>query len=53
MTYVWIGSVLWLVLAVVVAVVGFKRLRRPTCPDCGLSVDRDLRQCPYCGASMR
>ncbi len=46
MTYVWIGTVLWVVLAVVVAVVGFRRFRRPQCPDCGLSVDRDLRECP-------
>jgi len=53
MTFVWIGSLLGVGLAVGVAVVGFKRFRRPTCPDCGLSVDRDLRECPYCGASMR
>lgn len=48
-----LGGTLFTVLAVVVIFVGLQRFNRPTCPSCGLSVDRDLDTCPYCGASMR
>ncbi len=47
------GSLLFLVLAVVVAFVGYQRMNRPKCPECGLSVDQDLDDCPYCHAAMR
>lgn len=50
--YWFVGSVVWILLAVVVIVIGMQRFRRPKCPSCGLSVDRDLSSCPYCGASL-
>jgi hypothetical protein len=46
------GSIIFFLLAFVVLYVGFQRLNRPKCPSCGLSVDRDLHTCPYCGAAM-
>ena len=49
----YIGGIIFLVLAVVVVVLGMRQLNRPKCPSCGLSVDRDLESCPYCGATMR
>jgi hypothetical protein len=52
MPYVYIGGFLWLAMALVVVVVARQRMHRPACPDCGLSVDRNLPTCPYCGASM-
>jgi hypothetical protein len=51
MIYV-LGGLLWVVIAVAVVVVFLQRKNRPTCPSCGLSVDRDLSTCPYCGATM-
>ena len=48
----YLGSFLFTALAVLVIYVGAQRLNRPKCPDCGLSVDRDLDACPYCHASM-
>jgi len=47
------GLLIFMALAVVVLVVGFQRMNRPKCPECGLSVDRDLDHCPYCKAKMR
>ncbi|MGZ4682547.1 MAG: hypothetical protein ACXWCM_13430 [Acidimicrobiales bacterium] len=47
------GTVIFLVLAVIVVVVGMRQFNRPKCPSCGLSVDRDLSTCPYCHAPMR
>ena len=51
--YYYLGTAIFLVLAIVVVVVGARRFNRPKCPSCGLSVDRDLDKCPYCHASMR
>ena len=52
MTYVYIGGLLWFVLAIVVVVVARQKMNRPKCPSCGLSVDRNQSTCPYCDASM-
>jgi hypothetical protein len=46
------GTAIFLLLAIVVVVVGVQRMNRPKCPSCGLSVDRDLKKCPYCHHSM-
>lgn len=53
MVFYYAGTVIFLVLAVVVVVVGMRQFNRPKCPSCGLSVGRDLAKCPYCHASMR
>jgi hypothetical protein len=53
MGYVFFGVGIFAVLAIVVVVVGIQRLNRPKCPQCGLSVNRDLSTCPYCHAKMR
>jgi len=50
--YPFIGVGIFVILAIVVVVIGARRLNRPKCPSCGLSVDRDLAKCPYCHASM-
>jgi hypothetical protein len=53
MVFYYLGTAIFLVLAVVVVVVGLRQFNRPKCPSCGLSVGRDLASCPYCHASMR
>lgn len=50
--FYWIGGLVWILIAVAVVVVFMQRRNRPRCPKCGLSVDRDLDTCPYCGAHM-
>ena len=49
----YVGSVIFLVLALLVIVLGMRQFNRPKCPSCGLSVDRDQQNCPYCHAPMR
>lgn len=46
------GGLIFVVITVAVVLVALQRRNRPACPECGLSVDRDLGQCPYCGATM-
>jgi len=53
MVFYYVGTAIFLVLAVVVVIVGMRQFNRPKCPSCGLSVGRDLANCPYCHASMR
>jgi hypothetical protein len=53
MFYLGGGIVIFVLLAFLVIYVGMQRMNRPKCPECGLSVDRDLDHCPYCHASMR
>ena len=53
MVFYYVGTAIFLVLAVVVVIVGMRQFNRPKCPSCGLSVGRDLATCPYCHASMR
>jgi len=50
--YYWSGGIIFLLAAVAVVVVGVKRMNRPKCPNCGLSVDGDLDSCPYCNTKM-
>jgi tRNA(Ile2) C34 agmatinyltransferase TiaS len=50
---VYFGTVIFVVLAVLVVVLGLRQFNRPKCPSCGLSVGRDQQRCPYCHAAMR
>ena len=49
----YLGGGIFFVLAIMVVVLGARQFNRPKCPSCGLSVDRDLKTCPYCHHSMR
>ncbi len=46
------GGLIFLVVTAAVVVIFMRQRNRPACPGCGLSVDRDLDECPYCGTAM-
>gem|GEM_PF-2630093 len=50
--FMYVGVLIFLLLAIMVVVIGARQFNRPKCPSCGLSVDRDLDVCPYCHHSM-
>jgi tRNA(Ile2) C34 agmatinyltransferase TiaS len=52
MGFYYVGTVIFVLLAVIVVVVGVRQFNRPKCPSCGLSVARGQAKCPYCHASM-
>lgn len=46
------GTLLFLALAILVAVLAWQRTKRVPCHHCGLSIAPNVDKCPFCHASQ-